>query len=225
MKIKGTFTLRRIFPSLGSDDIDFLQKHSSVIKLKKGQNLFISGDSPRSIYAVANGCLKIVRESQDGGNVIMRIVGPGQIVGMREIFGETNYSRTSVSLKETEVFSIDKEAIFSLFKKNPLFSVQFLKIFCEEISLLEQRIEADLYKSAKTRVASVIYNLYLLFGSENSKTFEPPVNRKDISELADVTPETVSRAIADFKKNKVLEVRGATFSILDFEFFQGDNDN
>lgn len=214
-KHKGTFTLRRLFPSLHDDDITRIQDHSSVIRLRKGQNLFIAGDSPRAIYAVANGCLKIVRESSEGESVITRIVRAGQIVGIREVFGEFKYSRTSVALKDSEVFSIDAQAVLELISRSPSVSMQFMKIFCTELARMEKRIESDLYKPAKSRVASVIHELFTVFADEGQTTFEPPLNRRDIAELADVTPETVSRAIAEFKQTGLIETQGAAFHILD----------
>lgn len=214
-RTKGTFTLRRLFPSLNEDEIAALQQYSSVIRLRKGQNLFIAGDTPRSIYAVANGCLKIVRESVEGESVITRIVRPGQIVGIREIFGEFKYSRTSVALKESEVFAIDSQATLDLIARSPSVSLQFMKIFCVELARLEKRIESDLYRTAKSRVASVIHELYTLFAEDGQRMFEPPLNRRDIAELADVTPETVSRALADFKGAALLETHGSAFHILD----------
>ena len=215
VKSKGTYTLRRLFPSLCEEDLTVMQAHSSVIKLRRGQNLFIAGDAPRSIYAVANGCLKIVRESVEGESVITRIVRPGHIVGIREIFGEFKYGRTSVALKESEVFSIDSQATLDLIKRSPSVSMQFMKIFCTELSRLEKRIESDLYRTAKSRVASVIWELFNVFADEGHSAFEPPLNRRDIAELADVTPETVSRALADFKTAGLLETSGPSFNILD----------
>ena len=200
------------------------QENSSIIKLKKGQNLFISGDSPRSIYGVANGCLKIIREGQEGETVITRIVRPGQFVGIREIFGEFKYSRTSVALKESEVFSLDKETVFHLMQKTPSIAMQFMKILCFELSQMEKRLESDLNLPAKSRVAAVIFELYRLFCVEGAMTFEPPLNRREIAELADVTPETVSRALADLKKAGILETQGAKFKILDLNSLQNESE-
>ena len=221
-KTRGTFTIRRLFPSLSEDDLAIFQENSSIIKLKKGQNLFISGDSPRSIYGVANGCLKIIREGQEGESVITRIARAGTIVGIREVFGEFKYSRTSVALKDSEVFAIDKQMVLTLIQRNPAVALQFMKIFCTELARMEKRIESDLYRPAKNRVASVIFELYNLFSEEGVSTFEPPLNRRDIAELADVTPETVSRSIADFKQSGMLETQGAIFKILDVNALQNE---
>ena len=109
-KAKGTFTLRRLFPSLSEEEVARLQEASSVIRLRKGQNLFISGDTPRSIYGVANGCVKIVRESTEGESVITRIVRPGQIMGIREVFGEKLQS-VFAALKSAPVFDDAAEGL------------------------------------------------------------------------------------------------------------------
>ncbi|MFZ9519687.1 MAG: Crp/Fnr family transcriptional regulator [Silvanigrellaceae bacterium] len=221
-KSKGTYTLRRLFPALNEDELARIQDSSSVIRLRKGQNLFIAGDSPRSIYGVANGCLKIVRESTEGESVITRVVRPGNIVGIREVFGEFKYSRTSVALKDSEVISIDAQAVMEMISRSPAVSLQFMKIFCNELARLEKRIENDLYKPAKSRVASVIHELFTVFADEGQTTFEPPLNRRDIAELADVTPETVSRAIADLKQAGILETQGSVFHILDANELQDE---
>lgn len=221
-KTKGTFTLRRLFPSLSEEEVARIAEHSSVIRLKRGQNLFISGDTPRSIYAVANGCLKIVREGAEGESVITRIVRPGHIVGIREIFGEFKYSRTSVGLRESEVFAIDAGIILDLINRSPSVALQFMKIFCNELARMERRIESDIYRPAKSRVAAVVHELYTTFAGEGESIFEPPLNRRDIAELADVTPETVSRAIADFRAAGYLETHGSTFHILDLGGLVGE---
>ena len=136
-------------------------------------------------------------------------------MGIREVFGEFKYLRTSVALKDSEVFSIDAQATLNLIQRSPSVSMQFMKIFCTELARMEKRIESDLYKPAKSRVANVIHELFHIFADEGQTTFEPPLNRRDIAELADVTPETVSRAIAELKQSGILETQGAAFHILD----------
>jgi CRP/FNR family transcriptional regulator len=216
----GTYTLRRLFPALKDSDLQVLQDVASILKVKKGQNLFIAGDAPRSIYGVANGCLKIVRETTDGDSVITRLVHGGQIVGIREVFGEFRYGRTAVALKESEVFAIDKDTTLKLIEDNVSISMQFMKIFCNELTRLEKRIESDLYKPAKYRVAKVLLELYDAFSHEAMDYFNPPLSRKDIAELADVTPETVSRALGDFRQARILETQGSGFHILDLDALQ-----
>lgn len=212
-RARGTYTLRRLFPSLDELALKKLERNTSVLRLRRGQNLFIAGDKPRSIYAVANGCMKIVRENADGDSVITRIARPGDIVGIREVFGEFNYGRTSVALKDSEVFSIDAQTTQALIRESSAIALQFMKIFCTELARMERRIESDLYRPARSRVAAVVYELYQIFAVEGELSFEPPLNRREIAELADVTPETVSRSLAEFRSAGLVDARGSVFHI------------
>lgn len=220
MIMKGTYTLRRIFPSLTDDDLLLFQESSSVIKLRKGQNLFIAGDSASSIYCVAHGCFKVIREGQEGESVVTRIVQAGDIVGIREVFGEFKYSRTCVALKEAEVYSIEKEHVLLLIQKNASISLQFMKMFSKELTRVETRIESRLHRAAKNRVASAVLELFHLFAHNDSQVFDAPVSRRDIAELCDVTPETVSRCLAELKQSGLLQAHGSTFTILDLAALQ-----
>jgi CRP-like cAMP-binding protein len=219
---KGTVTLRRFFPDLSEKEMAFLQEGASLLKFKKGQNLFLSGDTPRSLYAIANGCLKIVRENQDGDSLISRIVVPGNLIGIRELFGELKYNRAAIALKDSEVFSIDKNTLMHLQKTNNSLSYQLLKALSFELENLEQRLEQNLFRSAKARVAYSICELFHFFSFENKQFFILPVSKRDLAELSDVTPETVSRCLAEFKQAGILETQGSKMKVLDLISLQNE---
>ena len=219
-KSRGTYTLRRLFPSIHDEELRYLEQHASLVRLRKGQTLFVAGDIPRAVYGVANGCLKIVRQPSSKETVITRIVRPGQIAGIREVFGDFNYSRTGVALKDSEVFSINAQVLQDSIGRWPGIALQFMKIFSVELARMEQRIENDMCRPAKSRVASVVIELYQLFGDENNSVFDPFLSRREIAELADVTPETVSRSLNELKLAGALESNGQFLSILDLPKLQ-----
>lgn len=48
---------------------------------KKGEFLFRQGDPANSIYIIKDGRFKLVRIIENGEEVIIQIVGPGEIIG------------------------------------------------------------------------------------------------------------------------------------------------
>lgn len=224
MQNKGTFTLRRLFPTLSEDALAQLQAQSSIIHLRKGKNLFVSGDSPRSVYAVAKGALKVVRESSDGNCVITKIANAGDFLGLREVFGRTGYSRAAVALRDSEVFAIDANELRNLVARDAGLGSQLLEVLARDLALMERRIEANVFRSARNRVSSVLHSLFGAFGEEGSRVFQPPLSRRDIAEMADVAPETVSRVLSDLKTAGILDSRGPVFEVLDLEALAGEQE-
>lgn len=222
MQTKGNYSLKKIFPMLDDEGLQKLQDSSSVISLRRGKNLFVAGDTPRSVYAIANGCMKIVREHAEGGNMIVRIVKSGDALGINEVLTGTNYLRTAVALRDCEIFAIDLRVFTELLNKRPALSIQFLKNMCAEVSRLEHRLESSMFRTAKTRVTGVLYELHGAFVQADGNTFEPPLSRRDIAEMADVAPETVSRVLADLKVGGVLDAQGPTFRVMNINAFVGE---
>ncbi len=223
MQTKSSFSLRKLFPGLDEEELTKLQQASSVIMLRKGKNLFVGGDTPRSVYAIANGCLKIVRENSEGGNLIVRVVKSGEVLGLNEIFLNSNYLRTAVALRDSEIFAIDIRTLVDIVNRKPELAIHFMKNLCQEIGKLERRLEASMFKTAKSRVTGVLFDLHGSFADNaNDSVFEPPLSRRDIAEMADVAPETVSRVLADLKVGGVLDSQGPVFRVLDANAFAGE---
>jgi CRP/FNR family transcriptional regulator len=219
---KVSYSLRRMFPGLTDEDLVKIQEGSNMLMLRKGKNLFVGGDAPRSVYAIANGCLKIVRENADGGSLIVRVVKSGEVLGLNEMVMGTNYVRTAVALRDSEIFAIDIRVLEEVLKTKPELLYHFLKTMSSEIGKLERRLEASMFKTAKSRVTGVLFELHGSFAEANTNTFEPPLSRRDIAEMADVAPETVSRVLADLKVGGVLDSQGPVFRVLDANAFAGE---
>lgn len=223
MQSREAFTIRRMFPTLSEDMISKIQTATTSIQLRKGKNLFVSGDTPRSVYAVAKGAIKVVRENADGDSVITRIAAGGDFLGVREVFGKMPYSCAAVALRDTEVFALEAEVVRSLILREPTVALQMLEILARESANIEKRLEYNVFQTAKTRVSAVLHGLYGAFGEEGNRVFQPPLSRRDIAEMADVAPETVSRVLSDLKTAGILDSRGPVFEILDMEALAGDS--
>lgn len=219
---RGSISLRKIFPGITDEDMAQLQASANMIVLRKGKNLFVGGDTPRSIYAVANGCLKIVRENPEGGSLIVRVVKSGDVLGLNEVFTETNYVRTAVALRDSEIFAFDIRTVKDILARRPELTSHFMRLMSQDIVRLERRLEASMFRTAKSRVTGVLYELQGAFSDANNSTFEPPLSRRDIAEMADVAPETVSRVLADLKVGGVLDSQGPVFRVLNAHAFAGE---
>lgn len=209
------YTLAQIFAEVGAEVLGLLEERASRVVLRKGQSLFAAGDNPRALFAVHLGCLKIVRENPDGESVLLRLVRPGEIVGVREVCLAAVYARSAVALVDTEVFSLDARLCLDLVAREGALGLMFMRMLARELGRLEQRLEAKMHTPAHARVAAVISGLCSLFAKPGTLVFHPPLSRRDIAELADVTPETVSRAISDLKRMGAIETQGARFRVLD----------
>jgi len=215
MKDVKTYLLLKIFNDFSIEDLHFLAKRTNCLSIKQNKPLFISGESSKFLYAVLSGSLKITREDSSGHVIITRIVGPTKMVGLREFFENYTYSRSCFALEDTEILAIHHDSIMTLMKKNAKVSLHFIALFSNELTRMEEMLESYMNRSAKKRLSAIIYEFFEMFSTKNSNDFKSPLKRKDIAELAGMTPETVSRILYHLKKAKILETTGKYFKVLD----------
>lgn len=217
MRQTKSYTLSSIFNILSQNDLQFLQSHTNFIKLKRGQVLFRAGDNAHTLYAVAHGFFKSTYHTQDGQVITKRIIIPGELIGFRELCSTSAHHHTCTTLEDGGVFAINKAAILTLIKTKPEIGLHFISLFSNELIRMETMFEAFLTKSAKQKLAMLLLDFYQKFKPTHSNSFASPLQRKDIAELIGLTPETVSRVLRDLKHEKVLELQGKFFTVLDVE--------
>ena len=74
----STVELNSIFPSLSSALLNEMHEHGSVRHLNEGEELLRSGQNIRSTILILEGLVKIYREDEDGNEIYMYHLGPGQ---------------------------------------------------------------------------------------------------------------------------------------------------
>lgn len=80
------------------------------IELQAGQILFREGDPPDTAYLIERGDIE-VRARQRGREVVLSLLGPGDLVGEMAVIDDSPRTATAVALSEAVLFPIDRSQI------------------------------------------------------------------------------------------------------------------
>src|SRR5712691_10781629 len=72
----------RLFCDLPPRAVQGLEAISSSATYPKGAILFVEGQEPRGVFVLCRGRVKLTTSSADGRSLILRIVDPGEIIGL-----------------------------------------------------------------------------------------------------------------------------------------------
>ncbi len=128
--------------------------------------------------------------------------GPGDLAGIEAIHGLA-YLHHAIALKNTEICRIPIADIEQLIRKSPN--------LYKQLTARWQKIQSDAdiwlaeltVGSSKKRVANLL--LYLDAQNTNESFYLPA--REDLGALLAITTETVSRVIAEFKRQGLLQTQ------------------
>src|SRR5215469_8764054 len=72
----------RLFCNLPPTAVQGLASITSPASYPKGATLFVEGQSPRGVFILCNGRIKLSTSSADGKSLIVRIAEPGEVLGL-----------------------------------------------------------------------------------------------------------------------------------------------
>ena len=83
------------FADLTPDQIQDLLSAATVHRVAPNKTFFDEGETAENFFVLLNGVLRVVRTTQDGDQVIVLHIAPGEMFGIAKAFESENYTMTA----------------------------------------------------------------------------------------------------------------------------------
>ncbi|MFY0674315.1 MAG: Crp/Fnr family transcriptional regulator [Bacteroidia bacterium] len=182
---------------------------------KKGQEIFLEGHRPSGVFCINSGKIKLVKLGNEGKEKIVRLSGPGDLIGYKAIVSNNTYSASAVALSDVKICFIPKTDFLGMLSTNGELSFEFTQLLCRNISEVESEVVDIAYKSVRERLAEALLLLQEKFRHENDNPEIISVTREDLATLIGTAKETVIRLLSDFKEEGIVESMGRKIVLKD----------
>ena len=190
------------FQMLSPKELELIRASKTQVLFRKGDSLTKQGAFTSYILFVINGLCKQYIEGTDSKNFNMKIVQPGEFVGLSAVFTKNIFNYSTVAITDCSAFLIEKDAIAKVVQKNGLFGLNIIKLYCEQNSNLFSTLHTILYKQMNGRISEAL--LYL----NSIKELHPDIflllSRKDIADFAAISTESAVKLLKGFEKDGLI---------------------
>jgi CRP/FNR family transcriptional regulator, cyclic AMP receptor protein len=177
--------------------------------------LFVEGQSPRGVYMLCKGRVKLTMNSADGKTLIARICDPGQVLGLHATVSGEPYELTAEALQPCQVNFVRREDFLRLIREHSEISLAAMQQLssgyrqaCQEIRYL------GLSRSASEKVAQFLLETSSTGQQTNQgKRFHLGLTHEEISQIVGISRETVTRTMTDFRTKMLIATKGSTVLI------------
>ncbi len=180
-------------------------------RTSRGQILYCEGEQLRCLYLIESGSVKLIRNSDEGKELIVGLAGPS------ECFGPMSQSQPSgclaQALEDSVLFLIPLPSVRRIAVSNPAFALDLLEI-CEKQSIDAQTIAARLaFETVPQRLA------HLLLGISDLRhgTLNYPLNQTEIANLIGSSRETVCSILSRMRREGYLSTVKGRIRVLERE--------
>lgn len=206
------------FDSLTEEERQIIEKHKVEIRYKKGEVIAKQGSFASHVIFLQEGLVKVYLEG-NSKDLILKIIPSNTLITLSSIFeGNNTFLYSAATYIDSTASLIDTELFKQLIRKNPAFASKIINILNENTAQIYGRFYALTRKQSHGRVADIL--LCLSQRIYKSQQFNLLLSRNDLADLTGLSPESVIRIFKEFKEEKLIEVKGKSVEILNFESLQ-----
>lgn len=177
--------------------------------------VFSEGEPAAGLYFVLEGEVRVSLGSADGRHLNLRIARKGELLGLSSVLASGTYNATAETLYPSRLAYIKRAALLAFLSRHPGAYQALVEELSRKFSTAcEQLKTVALSHSALEKLARL-----LLDWSENGKTtsagtrFRFSMTHEEIGEFIGASRETVTRALAQFRRRELVKFQGSMLTI------------
>ena len=148
-----------IFSDLSENELNGIQELCKTRKYPKNSMIILEEEMGDVVFIVMSGTVKITRVNDEGKEVILAMLGSGEVFGEMAILDGESRSANALSQENCEVVTINREDFLNLLKTNNKVSLNLMTEYAIRLRKSDQQIEALSLDDAEHRIGVSILNL------------------------------------------------------------------
>ncbi len=193
--------LRRqhLFGDLSAEQLDQVVGRLRTVRLADGQWLYRQGDRAERFFVVREGQIALFRQSSEGRESIITIVGTDEVFGDELIFlPEAFHDLNARSVGDSTLLSLDRTGFRSFLKGTAALGFRLLGTLHRRQKMLLDHIERLTLQDATQRLMA--YLLDRVGKGQGPQRLELSLPKSTLAAHLSIQPETLSRILARLKE-------------------------
>ena len=196
-----------LFAGIASGDIDEILREARSVRYPKDTAVFEQGADACSFFVLLHGHLRVEKTTQQGSQIVVRYVSPGEIFGVAQALALPHYPATAVAAVDSVALCWPAAAWPRLTARFPSLAANALQTVGRRLQDTQARVMEMSSEQVEQRVAHALLRLAKQAGRKTEAGIEIdfPISRQDVAEMTGTTLHTVSRILSAWEQQGFVE--------------------
>ena len=196
-----------LFAGLAAGDIGEILREAHSVRYPKDTAVFEQGADADSFFVLLHGHLRVEKTAQQGHQIVVRYVSPGEIFGVALALALTHYPATAVAAVDSVALRWPAAAWPRLTARFPSLAANALQTVGRRLQDTQARVMEMSSEQVEQRVAHALLRLAKQAGRKTEAGIEIdfPISRQDVAEMTGTTLHTVSRILSAWEQHGFVE--------------------
>ena|ERR1019366_3844506 len=130
----------RGFCDMPDDALQAFEALKSIATFPKGALLFAEGRQPRGVYVLCDGRAKLTVCSENGKRLLVRVSGPGDVMGLGAAITGTNHELNAELLDTSRVAFIRRKDLIAFLREYPEICMRIVRTLSKDLHGAYERV-------------------------------------------------------------------------------------
>jgi CRP/FNR family transcriptional regulator, cyclic AMP receptor protein len=213
-----TVRAERLFCNMSANSIAAVDSIKFTGVYPKGSLLFVEGEMPRGIFILCSGRAKLTTSSTEGKTLIVKIAEPGEVLGASATILGKPYEVSAETIEPAQLNFIKRDDFLKLLGTNAEACMHTAQQLSEKYHSAQREIRSlGLSQTTSEKLAKLLLDWCARGGEETAKGIRLKVllTHEEIAQMIGTTRETVTRLLSDFKRKKIIDVKGSSVFVME----------
>jgi CRP/FNR family transcriptional regulator, cyclic AMP receptor protein len=200
----------RLFAGLDEPTLRVLAERSVERSFRRHGRLFFQGDPGDGLFVVASGLVKVVVTSEDGEEMVLVTLGPGEALGELAVVDGGPRSAAAEALEPTSALLVTRPVLLELAARDPAITEALLRALGGLLRRLTEQASDLVFLDLPGRMAKLLAGLAAERGSVTPEGIELDANltQTDLAGMVGASRQSVNQILQGFARRGYLQVRG-----------------
>jgi CRP-like cAMP-binding protein len=195
-----------MFAGVSDVDLRTLATGAREERIGARQHVFMEGDPAQWFCLVVSGRVKIFRESRDGKEVVLELLGPGEPFGGVAVIERRPYPASAQATEPSVVLKIPQEAVVPIAERNPSIVREMALMIGRRLRSAHDTVKSLSVDPVEARLAAAVLRLAEREGIRQDKALVLGfhVTRQMLADMTGTTVETTIRILRRWTRDGIL---------------------
>jgi len=184
----------------------------------KGSVIFVEGEAPRGVFILCSGKVKLTTSSSEGRTLIVKVAQPGDVLGASATILGRSYELSAETIEPAQLNFIRREDFLRLLSAHTEACMHTAQQLSEKYHAAQREIRTlGLSQTTGEKLARLVLDWCESEGAETARgtRLQVLLTHEEIAQMIGTTRETVTRLLSDWRRKKLIEIKGSNFFVRD----------
>lgn len=203
-----------IFQGLSHEQQEHVASFIQPASFAKGETVSSPEQSVPRLLVMHSGQLKVSRLAANGKEQVLRVVGPGDVIGERAFLTGERQEDLVTAVANSRMCVLDHKDLAALIREYPGIGMRMLRSLSDRLASMEGRLASFTTSDVAARIAG-----YLLDQPAESRNGQDvvrlPMPKREVASYLGTSPESLSRGLARLSEAGIVALNGQEIVLLD----------